>query len=174
MLIEESKILKRILKECLKFDTLENQFEIFEINNNIPFTFNNEDYEVKEGIPRYTDSNKLGKSGSATAIISKNTLAIYTSEHIEYPNPINWEKLKQQKKVLKNGEERSIFQRCHIIGYHLSARFSNPHNIFIGTDTLNHGAMKDIEDDIYKEVFENNRIFLYKVTPIYMFIMEVV
>lgn len=72
--------------------------------------------------------------------------------------------------LVKEGDkEVNIFQKCHIIGYRLSARFSSPHNIFIGTDTLNHGAMFDIEEEIYNEVSNNNRIVIYKVTPIYMF-----
>ena len=174
MIIEESKILQRKLKNILEKGNFENEFNEIDINNDKPFTFMDDDYNVKEGKPIYTDSNKFGKSGSATAIISKNTIAIYSSEHITYPDPINWEKLESQYKKLSNGETRNIFQRCHIIGYHLSARFSSPHNIFIGTDTLNHGAMGDIEDDICDEVTNNNRIFLYKVTPLYRFKNDIV
>ena len=174
MLIEESKILKKVLKNIIENGNFENKFDVIEVNDDKPFTFNEEDYSVKEGKPIYTNSNKYERSGSATAVISKNTVAIYSSENITYPDPINWDKLEYQYKMLSNNKRANIYQKCHIIGYHLSARFSNPHNIFIGTDTLNHGAMKDIEDDICREILNNERVFLYKVTPIYMFRNDII
>lgn len=174
MIVEKSKKLKEVLKDILGKKNFENEIDIFNINNDKPFTFCKDDYKVKEGTPKYTNSNKFGKSGIATAIISKNTLAIYTSKDIKYPEPINWEKLQSPKKLLNNNKEMNIFQRCHIIGYRLSAKFSSPHNIFIGTDTLNHGAMLDIENEIYDEVYNNDRVFLYKVSPIYMFQNDIV
>ena len=174
MIVEKSKELKKVLKDILENKNFENKFNVLEINNDKPFTLCKDDYLIKEGKPQYTDSNKFGKSGMATAIISKNTLAIYTSKYIKYPEPINWKKLNQPKKILKNKKEVNIFQKCHIIGYHLSARFSTPHNIFIGTNTLNHGAMLKIENDIYDEVSNNNRIFIYKVIPVYMFKNDIV
>lgn len=174
MIIEESEILKQELKDVIENGKFENKFDAIEVNDDKPFTFNKEDYNVKEGKPIYTDSNKYGRSGSATAVISKNTISIYSSENIEYPEPINWDKLKYQYKILSNDKKANIYQKCHIIGYHLSAKFSNPHNIFIGTDTLNHGSMKGIEDDICREILNNDRIFLYKVTPIYMFRNDII
>lgn len=174
MIIEQSEKLKKVLKDIIENKNFENEFQALIINNDKTFTISKEDYLVKEGYPEYTDSNKFGKSGIAKAIISKNTLAIYTSKDIKYPEPINWEKLKSPKKTLDSGTEVNIFQKCHIIGYRLSARFSTPHNIFIGTDTLNHGAMYDIENEIYNEVSTNNRMFLYKVTPVYMFKNDIV
>lgn len=174
MIVEQSEKLKKVLNDIIESRNFENEFGALIINNDKPFTINKEDYLVKEGYPEYTDSNKFGKSGIAKAIISKNTLAIYTSKDIKYPEPINWEKLKSPKKTLDSGTEVNIFQKCHIIGYRLSARFSTPHNIFIGTDTLNHGAMYDIENEIYNEVSTNNRMFLYKVTPVYMFKNDIV
>ena len=174
MVIEESKILKQKLKEVLEIKKFENEFKAIVVNNDKPFTFTKQDYEVKEGNPLYTNSNEYGKSGCATAIISPNTIAVYTSENIEYPNPINWEKVEHQQKTLSNGKHRSIYQKCHIIGYKLSARFSSPHNIFIGTDTLNHGSMNEIEKFICNKVTIDGRIFLYKVTPIYMFKNDII
>ena len=80
------------LEEVLSNKFFENEFNEITINNNKPISFSKEDYEVIEGIPYYTDAKQNGKSGFATAIVSPNTLAIYTSENIEYPEPINWSK----------------------------------------------------------------------------------
>ena len=56
----------------------------------------------------------------------------------------------------------------------MSAKFSNPHNIFIGTDALNHGSMQEIENNICNDVINNGRTFLYKVTPLYRFKMDII
>lgn len=88
MIIEESKILKKKLSKIIEMKNFEQNFKMIEINNDEPFTFSKKDYNVKEGTPFYTNSNKFGKSGTAIAVISKNTIAIYTSEHITYPKPI--------------------------------------------------------------------------------------
>lgn len=39
--------------------------------------------------------------------------------------------------------------------------------LFIGTEYLNQISMKKVESDLYKEIKDDNRIFIYKVTPIY-------
>lgn len=108
---------------------------------------------------------KNGRSGTAFAIISKNTLALYTSENIKYNNPKNW------SKTIENAK---FFQRCHIIGYRLSAKINEPNNIFIGTQYLNRHTMYDIEEEIYIDVFENKRKYIYKVTPTYKFDNDIV
>ena len=153
------------IEQVMNNANFENEFDVVVINNNKPFSFTKEDYEVIEGIPRYTDSNKEGRSGSATAIISPNTLAIYTSENRAYPNPLNW-----SKKI----EEMKIYNKSHIIAYSLSARRANIDNLFIGTDYLNQKTMKNVEMQIYNYVKKDNRVFLYKVTPKYKFKEDVV
>ncbi len=173
MIIEESNILKDKLKNIINDKDFQTKFDEIEVNNNIPFTFKQEDYEVKEGRPHYTDANKFGKSGEAVAILSKRTIARYSSKNIEYPNPINYEKI-VGKNNDKNGNNIGIFQKCHIIAYHLSAKFPDFNNIFIGTENLNNGAMKRIEDDIANKIEQNERKIIYKVTPVYMFKKDIV
>ena len=146
------------LKQAINNKNFEKELNVIDINNGIPISLNKDDYNVIEGKPKYTDANKNGKSGSATAIISKNTLAIYTSENIEYPYPINW------SKTISNTH---IYNRAHIIAYSLSAKNTEEDNIFIGTEYLNQISMRKVENDLYKEIKDNNRIFIYKVTPIY-------
>ena len=109
-------------------------------------------------MPYYTDARQNKKSGTAVAIISPNTLAIYTSENIDYPNPINWS---------KSIKEMKIYNKSHIIGYSLSAKNADENNIFIGTEYLNKTTMKSVENDIYNYIKKDKRIFIYKVTPKY-------
>ena len=148
------------LEQVLNNKNFNNEYDVITINNDKPFTFTEKDYKTIEGLPRYTDSEKAGRSEVAVAIISPNTLAIYTSKNIEYPNPINW---------TETIEKAKIYNKSHIIGYKLSAKRADPNNIFIGTEYLNKITMKSIENAIYKDVKNKKRVYLYKVTPRYKF-----
>lgn len=161
------------LKNIINDKNFETHFEEIEVNNNIPFTLNKKDYKVKEGKPQYTNAYKFGKSGKAVAVLSKRTISRYTSDDIEYPDPINYDKL-VGKNGNRNDDNIGIFQKCHIIGYHLSAKFSDYNNIFIGTENLNTGAMKKIENDIVSKIEQDDRKIIYKVTPVYMFKKDIV
>ena len=146
------------LKQALNDKNFRKKFNVITINNDKPITITKKDYNVIEGIPQYTDSEKVGRSDVAIAVISPNTLAVYTSKNIEYPYPINW------SKTIKN---MGIYNRSHIIGYRLSAKKIDYNNIFIGTAYMNQITMKSVENALYNKIKENNRIYLYKVTPMY-------
>lgn len=72
------------LKQAIN-NNFEKELNAIDINNGIPISLSKDDYNVIEGKTKYTNSIKNKKSGPATAIISENTLAVYTSENIEYP-----------------------------------------------------------------------------------------
>ncbi len=153
------------IEQILNNKNFENEYNAITINNNKPFTFIEKDYKIVEGLPQYTDAEKAGRSEVAIAIISPNTLSIYTSRNIEYPSPINW---------TETIEKAKIYNKSHIIGYRLSAKRADPNNIFIGTEYLNQITMKRIENKIYRDVKKNKRVYLYKVTPKYKFKEDIV
>ena len=96
-----------ILDEVLCDKNFRMKFKAIEINGDKPISITKEDIKsVEEGKPQYSNAQEIGKSGTAIAIISPNTLAIYTSENIEYPYPINW------SDTIKNA---GIYNRSHII-----------------------------------------------------------
>lgn len=153
---EERK--RMTIEEALNNKNFENEYGVIIVNNDKPFTFTKEDYEIVEGRPSYTNAKKNKRSGSAIAVVSKNTLAIYTSENIDYPAPLGW---------TKKLKEARFYNKSHIIAYSLSAKKCDSDNIFIGTEYLNKITMKNIETDIYKRIKDNKRKYLYKVSPKY-------
>lgn len=146
------------IEEALNNKDFEKEYEVIIVNNDKPFTFTKDDYKTIEGIPYYTDGIKNRRSGEARAIISKNTLAIFTSKKIDYPSPMGW---------TKELKEAGFYNKSHIIAYSLSAKKCDQDNIFIGTEYLNKTTMKDVEKDIYNDIKKDNRVYLYKVTPKY-------
>ena len=70
------------LKQLLDNKKFDEEFNSIIVNNDKPISLKKEDYDVIEGEPKYTNAKENGRSGEATAIITPNTLAIYTSENI--------------------------------------------------------------------------------------------
>lgn len=124
------------------------------LHNNKP-EFQKQDYKVIEGEPIYFEPDKLERSNGAIAIISKNTIPLVIKKNLKYPNPYGW---------TTNLENKSVFERCHIIAYSLSAKLADKKNIFIGTNTLNKSIMAKIEKRIHKYIMKNDVKVLYKVT----------
>ena len=130
------------------------------INNNIPY-FEESEYTT-ESFEKYSELDKLGRCGVAYANICMETLPTYGEERedISKVKPTGW----KQKKY--NGEY--LYNRCHLIGYQLSAENANELNIITGTRYFNVSGMLPFENKVadYIDKNENNHV-LYRVTPIY-------
>lgn len=127
------------------------------INDDKPL-FNKKDFDTIEGKPQYFELDNNGRSNGAIAIISKNTLPLITKKKLKYPEPSNWNKVFENKK---------LFEKCHIIAYSLSAKLANPKNIFIGTVKLNKSYMKKVENEVKKYINDKSVKILYRVTVKY-------
>lgn len=130
------------------------------VNNDKPF-FQEKDFEITEGIPKYFEPDELNRASGGIAIISKYTLSIMVEKHLKYPDPNGW-----TEKINSSG----IFQRCHAIAYRLSAKKNDKNNIFIGTEDLNKTIMNDVESEVEQYIKENKDNYiriLYRAIPIY-------
>lgn len=127
------------------------------INDDKPL-FSKEDFEIIEGIPKYFELDKYGRSNGAIAVVSPNTIPLIKKKKLKYPEPSYWNQA---------FENRKLFEKCHIIAYSLSAKIAVTNNIFIGTVKLNRSYMKKVENEIEKYVKDNSVKVLYKVTVKY-------
>ncbi len=133
------------------------------INNNIP-DFDEEDY-TKESFEIYSNLDSLGRCGVAYANICIETMPNDGEERgdISSVTPTGW--IQQRY----NGEY--LYNRCHLIGYQLSAENANELNIITGTRYFNVSGMLPFENQVANYINnqdenENNHV-LYRVTPIY-------
>ena len=149
---------KKIVEDLVKkgADNIKKKTVI--LNDNKPI-LEKEDFNVAEGIPKYLGTDKYGRITGAIALLSKNTIPIITEKELEYPRPYGWNE--NLEKV--NG----VFESCHIIAYNLSAQNTTKENLFIGTNDLNTGIMKQIENEVNKYIKNNDFKVLYKVTVKY-------
>lgn len=130
------------------------------LNNNEP-EFSEEDYTTG-AFEKYSELDVLGRCGPAFANVCKATMPTEERETLDY-EPTGW----KQKQY--NGEY--LYNRCHLIGYQLTAENDNEKNLITGTRYMNVEGMLPFENRVAEyiknqEENENNHV-LYRVTPIY-------
>lgn len=130
------------------------------INENKP-NFTEEEYTT-ESFEKYSELDSLGRCGVAYANISKKTMPKKGEERgdISLIKPTGW---KQRK---YNGE--ALYNRCHLIGWQLSAENDNKCNLITGTRYMNVDGMLPFENQIANYIKENTKNHvLYRVTPVF-------
>ena len=146
-----------IISELINIEPNKIKKHTIVINDDKPL-FNKKDFDTIEGKPQYFELDNNGRSNGAIAIISQNTLPLITKKKLKYPEPSNWNKAFENKK---------LFEKCHIIAYSLSAKLANPKNIFIATVKLNKSYMKKVENEVKKHINDKSVKILYRVTVKY-------
>ena len=63
---------------------------------------------------------------------------------------------------------KSLYNRCHLIGWQLSGEDANENNLITGTRYMNVDGMLPFENMIADYVKETDNHVLYRVTPIFM------
>ena len=137
-----------------------------ELNNNVPY-FTEEDYTI-EPFEKYSEWDKLGRSGVAFANVCKETMPKAGEEREEIGNVKDlsgW----VQKRYDNLIKDRYLYNRCHLIGWQLSAENANKKNLITGTRYLNTEGMLPFENLVANYIKANkNKHVLYRITPIYI------
>lgn len=136
-----------------------------ELNNNIPY-FSEEDYTT-EPFEKYSKWDKLGRSGVAYANICKEIMPKEGEKRSEIGNIKDlsgW----VQKRYDDLIKDKYLYNRCHLIGWQLSAENDNKNNLITGTRYLNTEGMLHFENLVADYIKSNpNNHVLYRVTPIF-------
>ena len=132
------------------------------LNNNKP-EFEEEKLNDKE-FEKYSDLDSLGRCGVAFANICLDTMPSSNEERGNISNikPSGW--INKKYEIVDGGY---LYNRCHLIGYQLSAENANEKNLITGTRYLNTEGMLPFENKIAEYVKESGNHVLYRVTPIY-------
>lgn len=131
------------------------------INNNEP---NFEKSElVTKSFEKYSELDSLKRCGVADSIIGKDLMPTSKRENISSGKPSGWKSIKY------NGiDGKSLYNRCHLIGFQLAGENANKRNLITGTRYLNTKGMLPFENMIADYVKETNRHVRYRVTPIFV------
>lgn len=130
------------------------------VNNNQP-GFTDADLTT-ESFEKYSPLDKLGRCGTAFANISKATMPTEKRGNIGQVKPSGWQTAKYD-----SVDGKYLFNRCHLIGYQLSAENANERNLITGTRYMNVDGMLPFENMVADYVKETGNHVLYRVTPIF-------
>lgn len=129
------------------------------INNNVP-EFEKTDYT--KSFEKYGELDSLGRCTSCIANIGTDLMPTEERGAIGSVKPTGWQVAKYS-----NVDGRYLYNRCHLIGYQLSAENANPNNLITGTRYLNIEGMLPFENKVATYVKATSNHVLYRVTPIF-------
>lgn len=130
------------------------------VNNNVPF-FSKEDLKA-EIFESYGDLDSLGRCTVAYSMVGTETMPTEERGSIGQVKPTGWHAVKYD-----NVDGKYLYNRCHLIGYQLTAENANVKNLITGTRYLNVQGMLPFENLTADYIKETGNHVLYRVTPVF-------
>lgn len=130
------------------------------VNNNEPYFTS--DNLTTEAFENYSELDALGRCGVAYANVCLETMPTEKRGSISEVKPTGWHLVKYD-----NVDGKSLYNRCHLIGYQLTAENANQQNLITGTRYLNVDGMLPFENMVADYVKETDNHVLYRVAPIF-------
>ncbi len=130
------------------------------LNDNMP-NFDEDDLTTN-AFETYSALDDLGRCGVAYANICEELMPTEKRGNISSVYPSGWE---QNQYDFVDG--KSLYNRCHLIGWQLAGEDANEKNLITGTRYMNTKGMLPFEDEVDDYVEETGNHVLYRVTPIY-------
>lgn len=131
-----------------------------QINDNVP-DFPLDDYTT-EAFETYSDLDELGRCGVAYANVCQELMPTQKRGKIGQVKPSGWQTAKYD-----SVDGKYLYNRCHLIGYQLTAENANEKNLITGTRYMNTEGMLPFENMVADYVKETKNHVLYRVTPIF-------
>ena len=130
------------------------------INRNQPF-FTQEDF-TECSYETYAPLDGLGRCGPAEACVGEDLMPTEKRGSISSVKPTGW--VNGQYDFI---DGKSLYNRCHLIGYQLTAENANKQNLITGTRYLNVTGMLPFENMVADYIHETGNHVLYRVTPMF-------
>ena len=130
------------------------------VNGNVPYF--TEDDLTDVSFESYSDLDSLGRCGVAYASVSTDTMPTEKRGSIGEVKPTGWINAKYD---FVDG--KYLYNRCHLIGYQLTAENANEKNLITGTRYLNVQGMLPFENLTADYVKETENHVMYRVTPVF-------
>lgn len=115
-----------------------------------------------ESFESYSQLDRLGRCGPAYACIGQDLMPTEERGSISSVKPSGW---KQQQYDFVDG--KSLYNRCHLIGFQLAGENANEKNLITGTRYLNVEGMLPFENMVADFVKETDQHVMYRVTPVF-------
>jgi DNA-entry nuclease len=115
----------------------------------------------------YSEQDSLGRCTQAYASVGQDLMPADGEKRgsISSVKPSGWQSTKYDSSLVEGGY---LYNRCHLIGWQLTAENANKCNLVTGTRYLNIDGMLGFENQIADYVKETGNHVLYRVTPYYV------
>lgn len=132
------------------------------VNNNQP-NFNTTELTTS-GYEKYSSLDSLGRCGVALASCGKEIMPSADEERksISSIKPTGW--IQKSYSGISGGY---LWNRCHLIGWQLSAENANRENLITGTRYMNINGMLPFENMVADYIKETGNHVAYRITPIF-------
>ena len=110
----------------------------------------------------YSDLDVLGRCGIAYANIGQDLMPTEERGNISDVKPSGWQSVEYDG--IDGGY---LYNRCHLIGFQLTAENANEKNLITGTRYMNTEGMLPFENEIADYVKETDNHVMYRVTPVF-------
>ena len=124
--------------------------------------FSQEDFTT-DSFETYSSLDLLGRCGTAYANIGLDLMPTEERDSIGQVKPSGWQTVRYS---FVDGQY--LYNRCHLIGYQLTAENANTQNLITGTRYLNTEGMLPFENQVASYVEGTGRPVLYRVTPVFI------
>lgn len=130
------------------------------LNGNVPY-FTDDEFTTTS-FETYSTLDSLGRCGVAYANVGLETMPTEERGSIGQVKPSGWHTVKYDCV-----DGKYLYNRCHLIGYQLTAENANTKNLITGTRYLNVQGMLPFENMVADYIKETKNHVLYRVTPVF-------
>ena len=130
------------------------------VNNNVPY-FSDSDMQATS-FEQYGDLDSLGRCTTTYACIGQDLMPTEKRGDISSVKPTGWHNVKYD-----GIDGKYLYNRCHLIGYQLTAENANEKNLITGTRYMNVEGMEPFENMTADYIKESGNHVLYRVTPVF-------
>lgn len=133
------------------------------VNGNVPL-FSEADLALaaKGAFEEYANLDFLGRAMGAAACAGLETMPTEDRGSISEVHPTGWHS--SHYDWVDGG---SLYNRCHLAGYQITAENANEKNLITGTRYMNVDGMLPYENEVADYIDETGDHVLYRVTPVY-------
>ena len=124
------------------------------VNDNQP-DFEEEDF-TEESYEYYSELDELGRCQTAQANIGEDLMPKEEREAIGQVKPSGWHTVKYD-----SVEGKYLYNRCHLIGFQLTAENANEKNLITGTRYMNTEGMLPFENMVAEYIRRTDNHVLY-------------
>ncbi len=119
-----------------------------------------EDDRTTSSYEYYSELDSLGRCGVAKACVGVDLMPTEERESISKVKPTGW--VQNQYEFV---DGKSLYNRCHLIGFQLTGENANEKNLITGTRYMNVEGMLPFENQVADYIASTGNHVLYRVTP---------